>query len=151
MKPILLLALLATGCGQSSLAPSPVATPVSGSSILVDSVSDNACIVSLRDQARRDPNYLTGILTDTTLTLRDQFGTTTTWARAGSQYVAHPADSISGPCQVREHVVSATMTLTQSGDTLFGFRVNHYDLYSLDGIPTSQTVTDTETVSLTIR
>lgn len=145
---VVLASLLATGCGHSSLGPSPVVEHVAGSSILVDSVSDNACIVSLRDQARRDPNYLSGTLTDDTLILRDQFGTTTTWARTGSQFTATPADSVSGPCQVREHVVSATMTLIQSGDTLSGFRVNHYDLYSLDGIPTGQTVTDTESVSL---
>lgn len=150
---MVLLAVVMVGCGGSPSAPTMMTVEtVNGTSIIVDSVSESACIVAQLEQAKRDPNTLTGTLTSTGLVLTDQFGESVQWSRDGARFTANPLphDSISGVCGLRERVMSATMDLARHGNQLTGTRTNRYDLYTLDGVRTGQTVVDTEAVHLTI-
>ena len=143
----ILTLLVLAGCGSSPVSPSLVRT-IHGASILTDSVSSNACITSLRDVSRHNPNQLTGTIAGATLTLSDQFGATYVWQGTvdGSVYTLSTTfpDPYSGPCGVHEHVVRSMLTLVQVGSRFTGIQVNEYRL-----METGEAVTDTLAWDLT--
>lgn len=148
MKPWLLALTLGTvGCAQPVTPVTP--HPVTGTSVIVDSESTNACIRSLLPQSLKDANVLTGTLDGAALTVTDQFHGTYAWTGTTDGRVYQLAtlfpDPWSGPCGVTEHVLSSTLVLTRSGDGLTGQQVTHYRL-----LETGESVTDTSAYSLTV-